>query len=69
MRAAADMATDDEGKLFADERAVFTAVVDAKTATAPGAEVELAVDHARLHFFDPATGLVLDAAERAGAPA
>ncbi len=69
VRAAADMATDDEGTLFADERAVFTAVVDAKTATAPGAEVELAVDHARLHFFDPATGLVLDAAERAGAPA
>ena len=55
--------------MFADERAVFTAVVDAKTATVPGAEVELAVDHARLHFFDPATGLVLDAAERAGAPA
>ena len=69
VRAAADLASDDEGTLFADERAVFTAVVDAKTATAPGSEVELAVDHARLHFFDPATGLVLDAAERAGAPA
>ena len=45
VRAAADMAADDEGKLFAnDERAVFTAVVGAKRATAPGSEVELAVD-------------------------
>ena len=69
VRAAADLTADDEGTLFADERAVFTAVVDAKTATAPGSDVELAVDHARMHFFDPATGLVLDAAERAGAPA
>ena len=69
VRAAADIASDDEGTLFADERAVFTAVVDAKTATTPGSEVELAIDHTRLHFFDPATGLVADAGERAAAPA
>jgi multiple sugar transport system ATP-binding protein len=69
VRAAADMAPDDEGTLFADERAVFTAVVDAKTPSTPGSEVELAIDHTRLHFFDPATGLVAEAGERAAAPA
>ena len=69
VRAAADMASDDEGTLFADERAVFTAVVGAKTATMPGSDVELAIDHTRLHFFDSATGLVAEAGERAAAPA
>jgi multiple sugar transport system ATP-binding protein len=69
VRAAADLSSDDEGTLFADERAVFTAVVDAKTATAVGSTVDLAIDHARLHFFDPATGLVVDAAAPALASA
>ena len=63
------MASDDEGTLFADERSVFTAVVDAKTSSTPGSEVELAIDHTRMHFFDPATGLVADAGVRAAAPA
>jgi multiple sugar transport system ATP-binding protein len=68
VRAAADLATDDEGKLFAnDQRAVFTAVVGAKRATTPGSEVELAVDTASLHFFDPATGHVVDTQRRAAA--
>jgi multiple sugar transport system ATP-binding protein len=58
VRAASDE-RDDEGKLFADDRAVFTAVVDAKHTITPGSEVELAVDRRRLHFFDPATGLAL----------
>jgi multiple sugar transport system ATP-binding protein len=58
VRAAADEG-DDDGKLFADDRAVFTACVDAKRSLTPGADVELAIDHTRLHFFDPATGLVL----------
>ena len=66
VRAAADLAADDEGKLFAnDERAVFTAVVGAKRRRRPGAEIELAVDTRALHFFDPATGHVVDA-ETAG---
>jgi multiple sugar transport system ATP-binding protein len=69
VRAAADMGSDDEGTLFADERAIFTAVVDAKTVSVPGAEVELAIDHRRLHFFDPATGLVAGVGERASAAA
>ncbi len=58
MRAAADTVDDADGTLFADERAVFTAVVDAKRATTPGSDIELAIDNASLHFFDPATGLV-----------
>ena len=66
VRAAADT-DDDDGTLFADERAVFTAVVGAKKGTTPGSDVELAIDNTRLHFFDPATGLVAGAAEPAAA--
>jgi multiple sugar transport system ATP-binding protein len=55
VRAASD--EDDEGKLFADDRAVFTAVVDAKRKL--DREIELAIDHRRLHFFDPSTNLAL----------
>ena len=65
VRAASDTA-DDEGKLFADDRAVFTAVVDVRTAISTGS-VELAVDPQRLHFFEPATGLVLAGAPRSSA--
>jgi multiple sugar transport system ATP-binding protein len=59
VRAAVDDGGDD-GKLFADDRAVFTAVVDARRTITPGAALELAIDHRRLHFFDPATGLALE---------
>jgi len=70
VRAATESATDDEGKLFADdERSSFTAVLDARHDVPPGAEVELAVDHNRLHFFDPATGESLDAGARASVAA
>jgi multiple sugar transport system ATP-binding protein len=56
---AATETSDDEGKLFADDqRAVFTACVDPRRAISPGADVELAVDPSRFHFFDPSTGLV-----------
>jgi multiple sugar transport system ATP-binding protein len=54
--------SEDEGKLFAGDRAIFTACVDARRAVANGAEVELAIDYRRLHFFDPATGRSLSAA-------
>jgi multiple sugar transport system ATP-binding protein len=55
-------ATDDdaEGKLFADDRAIFTACVDSRRAVSPSDELELAIDNRRLHFFDPATGNALD---------
>jgi len=69
VRAAADTADDADGTLFADERAVFTAVVGAKKITTPGSDIELAIDNSRLHFFDPATGLVVGAAEPVAAPA
>ena len=69
VRAAADQG-DDQGKLFADDRAVFTAVVDARRAIVPGTDVELAIDSRRLHFFDPATGASLaDDAVESSAPA
>jgi multiple sugar transport system ATP-binding protein len=49
-----------EGGLFADDRAVFTACVDARRSVTTSSDVELAVDYRRLHFFQPATGLALD---------
>ena len=58
--AAADLSGDDEGKLFADDRAVFTACLDTRVELRSGRELEVAVDSARFHFFDPATGLALD---------
>jgi multiple sugar transport system ATP-binding protein len=68
VRAATEASSDDEGKLFADDqRAIFTAVVDARRPVSPGQDVELAVDHARLHFFDPGTGLALETGVRAHA--
>jgi multiple sugar transport system ATP-binding protein len=65
VRAATETTTDDEGKLFADdERAVFTASLDARRTVATGADVELAVDHRRFHFFDPRSGTALDGGAR-----
>jgi multiple sugar transport system ATP-binding protein len=64
VRAATDEG-DDEGKLFADDRAVFTACLDDRRRVSTASEVELAIDHRRLHFFDPATGLALNGASRA----
>jgi multiple sugar transport system ATP-binding protein len=55
----------EEALLLAD-RAVFTARVHPQTAARVGKPLRLAVDPARFHFFDPATGLRL---ERAAAPA
>ncbi|MGZ4431226.1 MAG: ABC transporter ATP-binding protein [Gaiellales bacterium] len=60
VRAAADTDDADAGTLLADDRrAMFTARVDGRRELRSGEEIELAVDHARLHFFDPATGEVL----------
>ena len=60
VRAAVKDTGDDEGALFADDqRALFTARVDAEFPVNPGSTVELAVDTRRMHFFDPATGDVL----------
>jgi multiple sugar transport system ATP-binding protein len=62
VRAATETGDEDEGKLFADDqRAVFTACLDARRTVSAGTELELAVDHHRFHVFDPATGLTLAA--------
>jgi multiple sugar transport system ATP-binding protein len=57
-------ATADEGLLPADQ-ALFTARVDARTRARVGQTLELAVDPARFHFFDPESGERLSPA---GAP-
>jgi multiple sugar transport system ATP-binding protein len=69
-RAALDAATDDEGTLLADDvRARFCASIDGRRTVAVGEEVELAVDHRHLHFFDPETGAAIaDGRAPAGEP-
>jgi multiple sugar transport system ATP-binding protein len=64
VRAATDTeGGDDDLKLFADDqRASFTAAVDSRHAVASSSPVDLAVNAASFHFFDPATGLSLNGA-------
>jgi multiple sugar transport system ATP-binding protein len=63
-----DAAEGEADALLADDRrALFTARVDARTAARPDATLELAVDPARFHYFDRATGERLDARQRPGA--
>jgi multiple sugar transport system ATP-binding protein len=64
VREATDLERGDEGRLFADDRAVCTAVLDARRAVGVGAPLELSIDHARMHFFDPATGQALESRAR-----
>jgi multiple sugar transport system ATP-binding protein len=59
-------AAGDEEALMPADRAVFTARVDPQTSAQVGRTLRLAVDPARFHFFDPATGL---RADRSPAPA
>ena len=51
-----------EGGLLPESRALFTARLDARTGARVGAPLELAVDPARFHYFDPETGERLDGA-------
>jgi multiple sugar transport system ATP-binding protein len=66
VRAATEAGSDDDGQLFADDRATFTARLDARRPVQVGEEVELAVDHGRFHIFDPASGEALEAVGRPG---
>ncbi|WP_018656405.1 ABC transporter ATP-binding protein [Actinomadura flavalba] len=50
---------DDAAIPLIDDRALWTARVNARSAVRPGADLEVAVDTRRLHFFDPATGLAI----------
>jgi multiple sugar transport system ATP-binding protein len=56
-------AASDEGEratlIATDRRALFTAEVAEEAAVRPGDRVSLALDPARLHFFDPETGASL----------
>jgi len=49
-------------------QSLFTARVDARTRACVGGTLELAVDPARFHFFDPATGDRIVAAASAEVP-
>jgi multiple sugar transport system ATP-binding protein len=50
---------EDDGALLADQRTLFVARVDPRSAPRPGTRRALAVDTTRLHFFDPTTGTAL----------
>jgi multiple sugar transport system ATP-binding protein len=58
LRAAAD---DEDGPALVDDRAVWTARVQAKSAASLGAPIRLAVDTSQLYFFDPDSGASLAA--------
>ena len=47
---------DDEATLLAEDDSRFTARIDPSTPGRVGAPLELAVDPARFHFFDPGDG-------------
>jgi multiple sugar transport system ATP-binding protein len=67
-RAAIEAASDDDATLLADDdRARFCASIDGRRAVAAGEELELAVDHRHLHFFDPVTGDAIRLRTAAGA--
>jgi multiple sugar transport system ATP-binding protein len=59
-------AAGDEEALLPADRAMFTARVEPPTSAQPGRRWTIAVDPARFHYFDPATGLRV---ERVAAPA
>jgi len=54
-------AAGDEESLIATDRATFTARVDPQTSAQVGRPLRLAVDPTKFHYFDPATGLRLEA--------
>jgi multiple sugar transport system ATP-binding protein len=69
-RAAADTADDESFAFISDgRRAVFCARVDARTSARPGSPVRLSLDPSRFHYFDPRTGLAIDALEDAASNA
>jgi multiple sugar transport system ATP-binding protein len=59
VRDALDAAPGDDVLLADEDRATLTAVVEPRSRAATGTHVELAIDPARLHAFDPATGAAI----------
>ena len=67
-RAAIEAASDDDATLLADDhRARFCASLGGRRTVALGKDLELAVDHRYLHFFDPVTGDAISRRSAAGA--
>jgi multiple sugar transport system ATP-binding protein len=62
IKAASDTGEADDMSLIADERprARFCARVDARTTCKPGQTIQLTIDPARFHFFDPVTGAAIE---------
>jgi len=56
---------DDDDDLLPDDRATFTARLDARTAAQPGKTLRIAIDPASLYFFDADTGRNLTSANAA----
>ncbi len=72
-RVAAETAAseDSDASLIAGDTQLFTARLDPRSRVRGAGRVELAVDPARFHFFDPETGVALalrDAARAGNAP-
>ena len=59
VRDALDAAPGDDVLLADEDRATLTAVVEPRSRPATGTAIELAIDPARLHAFDPATGAAI----------
>ncbi|RIQ25239.1 ABC transporter ATP-binding protein [Jiangella rhizosphaerae] len=59
-RAAVDAQAADDALLVPLDRATFTARLPAGTPVSVGSPITVALDPARLHFFDPATGAALE---------
>ena len=55
-----EAAGDEDTALATVEGSLFTARVDPATSAKPGAQLRLAVDPSRFHYFDPETGLRLE---------
>jgi multiple sugar transport system ATP-binding protein len=67
---AADVDEDDDTvTALAGGKSLWTARVSSRSLVRPGADLELAVDTSRLHFFDPATGETIGHPLSAGATA
>ncbi|MGI5169501.1 ABC transporter ATP-binding protein [Spirillospora sp. CA-253888] len=56
---AADGDASDAAIPLTDNKALWTARVNARSHVRPGQKIELAVDTRRLHFFDPTSGLAI----------
>ena len=70
-RAASDVTGREEAALLPESRALFSARIDPRARARVGQPLELALDPARLHFFDPETGATLlpDAPRETAPPA